>query len=142
MLEIGSKVKVTCKDNSIYIGTLAHICLGMDKENPTRVSVILLEDESNNMTYGNVHIWYSEIKDIEYIHEDEMMKLNKLKPGKKFPPGISIEPKDNECKCMNEDWLNSISNLSCKTSDIAWKSFLVSVVAIVISVTSLIVAFA
>lgn len=61
-LEIGTKVKVTCLDETEYVGKLTNICIGIDPDNPTQASIILQENENEKM---QVHIWCNGIKNIE-----------------------------------------------------------------------------
>lgn len=66
-IEVGNKLKVECISGEIYDGELAHICLGIDPEQPTKASIILIDNFRKKTTYGNVHIWCDGIKHIEVI---------------------------------------------------------------------------
>ena len=63
----GQKVRVTCLDGKIYEGVLRHICLGISKEEPTQASIILKEEESDNMRYIQAHLWCNSLKNIEVL---------------------------------------------------------------------------
>ncbi len=66
-IEVGSKLRVECVNGEIYDGELTHICLAMDPEQPTKASIILIDNLCKQKTYGNVHIWCDSIKYIEVI---------------------------------------------------------------------------
>lgn len=66
-IEAGQKVRIICLNGEIYEGILYKICLGMSKEKPTQASVIISEEKSDNMKYGQVHIWCNELKDIQVL---------------------------------------------------------------------------
>ena len=50
-----------------YEGILYEICLGMSKEEPTQASIIISEEKSDNMKYGQAHIWCNGLKNIEIL---------------------------------------------------------------------------
>lgn len=74
MLEIGEKVKATCKDGDVYIGILTRVCIGMDPKDRTQACIFLLEsngdDEeesdapSQNATYGNAMLMCNDLSSI------------------------------------------------------------------------------
>lgn len=66
-IEKGQKVRATCIDGEIYEGILYEICLGISKEEPTQASIILEEEKSDNMTYGQAHLWCNGLKNIEVL---------------------------------------------------------------------------
>jgi len=67
-LEQGDRIKATCFDDAEYEGTIYKIALGLNNENPTQASIILTEDKSENMTYGQVHIFCEDLKSIEKMN--------------------------------------------------------------------------
>lgn len=65
----GDKVKVISNDRKeTYIGTLTHICLGFKKKYPNKISIFLLDNLSEEITYGNAYIWGESINSIEHLN--------------------------------------------------------------------------
>jgi hypothetical protein len=66
MFKIGEKLKIVTEGNEEYIGTLSHICLGVnEEEHPTLASIILKDDVFDYKTYEHVHIFCINIAKIE-----------------------------------------------------------------------------
>lgn len=66
-IHIGTKVKATCLNGEIYEGILHDVCIGIDKEQPAQASIIISEEKSADMKYGQVHIFCSDLAGIENL---------------------------------------------------------------------------
>ena len=66
-IENGQKIKAICLNGEIYEGILYKICLGMYKEDLTQASIIVSEEQSDDMKYGHVHIFCNDLKRIEVL---------------------------------------------------------------------------
>lgn len=67
VIEQGDKVKATCVDGTDYVGTIYKIALGFNNEQPTQASIFLTEDKSEDMKYGQAHIFCEYLKAIEKL---------------------------------------------------------------------------
>lgn len=68
-IEKGDRIRATCMDGEEYEGILHDICIGIDKEEPTQASIIIEEDESENMKFGQAHLWCNGLKKIEKLSD-------------------------------------------------------------------------
>ena len=68
MIKIGDKVEVICLDCQTYEGELLTYFFGIDKNNPTEISIVIKEQgEITNLLFDKVHIFYSDIKNIKIL---------------------------------------------------------------------------
>lgn len=67
-IQIGDKIEVICRDHHSYKGELLNCFFGMDKGNPTEMSIVVKEQgEISDMVFDKVHIFYSDIQNIKLL---------------------------------------------------------------------------
>ena len=66
-IEKGDRVRATCLNGEMYEGIVYEICLGINSEYPTKCSIFIEEEQNENMSYGQVHIWCDGLKNIEKL---------------------------------------------------------------------------